>query len=147
MTLPWVYVQTSSGLLIKCQTIFSTRDASSSNSTTLKSVPLILNSILPRTVQAFPLNKRAVASIVPNSLQLYGPHPAKLLSLWDSAGRNTGVDCHGLLQRIFPTWLNPCLLCRLHWQASSLPLAPPGKPKYFYTKHWILWASNEPKRD
>ena len=24
---------------------------------------------------------------------------------------------------------NPCLLSLLHWQASSLPLAPPGKPK------------------
>ena len=24
--------------------------------------------------------------------------------------------------------LNPCLLCLLHWQASSLLLAPPGKP-------------------
>ena len=23
--------------------------------------------------------------------------------------------------------LNPCLLCFLHWQAGSLPLAPPGK--------------------
>ena len=24
---------------------------------------------------------------------------------------------------------NPCLLCLLHWQAGSLPLAPPGKPQ------------------
>ena len=24
--------------------------------------------------------------------------------------------------------LEPCLLCRLPWQVSSLPLAPPGKP-------------------
>ena len=31
--------------------------------------------------------------------------------------------------RIFPTQgLNPCLLCLLHWQESSLPLAPSGKP-------------------
>ena len=30
---------------------------------------------------------------------------------------------------MFPTQeLNPCLLHLLHWQASSLPLAPPGKP-------------------
>ena len=27
---------------------------------------------------------------------------------------------------------NPCLLCLLHWQAGSLPLAPPGKPRYMY---------------
>ena len=24
--------------------------------------------------------------------------------------------------------LNPCLFCLLHWQAGSLPTAPPGKP-------------------
>ena len=30
---------------------------------------------------------------------------------------------------IFPTQgLNSCLLCLLHWEAGSLPLAPPGKP-------------------
>ena len=33
------------------------------------------------------------------------------------------------LQGIFLTQrLNPCLLCLLHWQAGSLPLALPGKP-------------------
>ena len=41
-------------------------------------------------------------------------------------GKNTGVDCHFLLQGIFPTqgW-NPLLLCLLHWQAGSSPLVPP----------------------
>ena len=39
------------------------------------------------------------------------------------------MDCCGLLQGIFPTQgSNPCLLCLLHWQLGSLPLAPPGKP-------------------
>ena len=34
-----------------------------------------------------------------------------------------------LLQGTFPTQgSNPHLLCLLHWQAGSLPLAPPGKP-------------------
>ena len=28
--------------------------------------------------------------------------------------------------------MNPCLLHLLHWQAGSLPLAPPGKPVYTY---------------
>ena len=38
-----------------------------------------------------------------------------------SPGRNTGVGCHALLQEIFLTQgYNPCLLCFLHWQASSL---------------------------
>ena len=45
--------------------------------------------------------------------------------------QNTEGRCHFLLQRIFPTQgLNPCLLCLLHWQAGSLPPAPPGKPIY-----------------
>ena len=44
-------------------------------------------------------------------------------------GKNTGVGCHALLQGIFPTkGLNPHLLCPLHWQAGSLPLALAGKP-------------------
>ena len=37
--------------------------------------------------------------------------------------------CHALLQGIFPTQgLNLYLLCLLHWQVGSLPLAPLGKP-------------------
>ena len=36
---------------------------------------------------------------------------------------------HFILQGIFPTQgSNPCLLRLLHWQAGSLPLAPPGRP-------------------
>jgi len=38
----------------------------------------------------------------------------------DSPGKNTGVGCHALLQKIFPTQgLNPCLFYLLHWQADS----------------------------
>ena len=37
------------------------------------------------------------------------------------------------LQGIFPSQgSNPCLLCLLHWQAGSPPLAPPGR---LYTLH------------
>jgi len=44
-------------------------------------------------------------------------------------GNNTGVGCHILLLRIFPTQgSNLQLLCLLHWQVGSLPLMPPGKP-------------------
>ena len=67
-----------------------------------------------------------------DSLRLYGLWPTRLLCLWDSPGKNTGVGCHALLQGIFQTqgsnqnqgW-NLCLLRLLHWQAGSLP---PGKP-------------------
>ena len=37
------------------------------------------------------------------SLGPHGLQPSRLLCLWDSPGKNTGVDCHSLLQRIFPT--------------------------------------------
>ena len=41
----------------------------------------------------------------------------------------TGVGCRFLLQGIFLTQgSNPHFLCLLHWQVSSLPLAPSGKP-------------------
>ena len=40
-------------------------------------------------------------------------------------GKKTRVGCHVLLQGIFLTQgLNLSLLCLLHWQAGSLPLAP-----------------------
>ena len=54
----------------------------------------------------------------------------RLLCPWDTPGKNTGVGCHFLLQGIFPPQgSNPSLLCLRHWQAGSLPLAPPGKPR------------------
>ena len=47
--------------------------------------------------------------------------------LWDSPDKNTGVGCHDFLQGIFLTQgSNPLLLCLLHWQVGSLPLAPSG---------------------
>ena len=53
----------------------------------------------------------------------------QLLCPRDSPGKNTGVGGHARLQGIFLTQgSNPCLLHLLHWQAGSLPLAPPGKP-------------------
>ena len=43
----------------------------------------------------------------------------------DSPGRNTGVGCHALLQRIYP---NPGIEPRTPaLQADSLPSEPPGK--------------------
>ena len=52
-----------------------------------------------------------------------------LLCPWDSPGKSTGVGGRALLQGIFPTrGSNSCLLCLLHWEVGSLPLAPTGKP-------------------
>ena len=53
--------------------------------------------------------------------------PPNSLCPWNFPGKNTGMGCYFLLQRIFPTQgSNPCLLNLLHWQANSIPLAPPG---------------------
>ena len=79
-----------------------------------------------------------VASVVLDSWWSYGLQPPSLLCPWSSLGKNTGVGCHPHLQGIFPTQgLNPCLLCFLHWQAGSLPLAPPGKPKWMHILNLI----------
>ena len=58
----------------------------------------------------------------------------QILCPWDSPGKNTGVGCQFLLQRIFPTQgLNPGLL---HWQAGSLPLHFLGSP--YILNHQLL---------
>ena len=45
-------------------------------------------------------------------------------------------DFHALLQGIFPAQgSNSHLLCILHWQADSLPLALPGKPNEILLSH------------
>ena len=60
-----------------------------------------------------------------------GLWPTRLLWPGDSPGKNTGVGCQALLQGIFPIQgSNSHLLHFLHWEAGSLPLAPPGKSKY-----------------
>ena len=59
------------------------------------------------------------------------------------------MGCHALLQGIFPTQgSNPRLLCLLHWQVGSLPLAPTGKPSqctnpFFSVSHGLFSVSPE----
>ena len=58
-------------------------------------------------------------------------NPDRLLCPWDSPGKNSGVDCHFLLQGIFLIQgSNPHLLWLLHWLADSLPLSHQGTPRY-----------------
>ena len=72
----------------------------------------------------------------------YGPLGSSVHG--DSPGKNTGVDCHALLQGIFLTQgSNPCLLCLLHWQACSLPPVVPGKPDFQATTLHIFVAGAE----
>ena len=86
-------------------------------------------------------------------------HVRSFVTLWTAAcqaplslsspGKNAGVGCPVLLQRIFPTQgSNPRLLHLLYWHTRSLPLAPPGRPlaiAVFVIKHWAADAITEAK--
>ena len=53
---------------------------------------------------------------------------AQALGVWSSVVVANGLSC-SIACGIFPTQgSNLCLLCLLHWQVDSLPLAPPVKP-------------------
>ena len=61
------------------------------------------------------------------SLLPHGQQSVRVLCPRDFPGKNIGVGFHFFLQGIVPTQgSNMCLSCLLHWQASSLPLVPPG---------------------
>ena len=49
-------------------------------------------------------------SVMSDSLLPHGQQPSKLSCPWNFPGKNTGVDCHFLLQGIFPIQeSNPCI--------------------------------------
>ena len=65
-----------------------------------------------------------VTELCPTLMPPHGLLPTRLLCPWDFPGKNTGANCHFLLQGVFTTQgLN---LHLLHWQVESLPL--PGEP-------------------
>ena len=76
-------------------------------------------------------------------LRPHGLQPTSLLCPWDSPGKNTGVDCHFLLQGIFLTQgSNPCLLHLV----GEFSAEPPGKttPEITAFKCWqrrtdLIW--------
>ena len=78
------------------------------------------------------LRYSVLCSVKSNSLPSCELQSTRLLCSWGFPGKNTGVGCHFLLQRIFQTQgLNPCLL---HCRAVSCNVGefftaePPGKP-------------------
>ena len=68
--------------------------------------------VISKLVSAIHIRLCVCYSVVSNCLQPYGLQLTKLP--WNSPGKNTGVGCYSLLQRIFPTQgLNPVFLyCR-----------------------------------
>ena len=78
-----------------------------------------------------------------NSLWPHGLQPARLLCPRSFPGKYTGVGCYFLLHGIFLTkGLNSLLLCLLHWQVDSLPLAYYSaikmKYRHMLQNGWIL---------
>ena len=62
-------------------------------------------------------------------LWLHGLKPDRLLCPWKFPEKNTGVGCHFLLQRIFPTQgSNLHLPCLLHFRWILYPLSHRGSP-------------------
>ena len=59
-------------------------------------------------------------------LGLHGLTVACQAPLWDFPGKNTGVSCHFLLQRIFPIQGSNQNI--LPWQEDFFTTEPPGKP-------------------
>ena len=56
---------------------------------------------------------------------------ARLLCPWESPGKNTGVDCHALLQGDLPNPGNPTAPVSPALQVDSFPMEPLGKPKRY----------------
>ena len=69
-------------------------------------------------------------SFVSDSLKPHGLQPTRILFIWNFPSKNTGVDCHFLLQEIFlPLGSNPCLLHLLNCQVDSLLQSHMGNPR------------------
>ena len=65
-------------------------------------------------------------SVVSDSLRPHGLQPTWLLCPWRSPGKTTGVGCHSLLQRIFPTHGSNSVL--LHCRQILYRLSHQGSP-------------------
>ena len=71
--------------------------------------------------------------VMSNCLRPHGLQPTRLLCPWDSPGKNAGVVCHFLLQRIFPIQgLNPGLL---HCRQVLYPLSYEASPVCIYLQN------------
>ena len=87
-------------------------------------------------------------SVVSTSLWPHGLQPTRLLYPWDFPGKSTGVGCHFLLHRIFPTQgSNPGLP---HCRQTFYHLSHQGRRIAFYLKEaarvWAVletWSAHE----
>ena len=64
----------------------------------------------------------------------HAPSSTRLFCLWDFPGKNTGVNCHFLLQGLFLTQgSNLSLLHLLYWQVDTSPLSQLGSLQKMWT--------------
>ena len=85
-------------------------------------------------------------SVVSDSMRPYGLQPTRLLHPWGFPGKGAGVDCHFLLQGIFPTQeSNPGLphcrqmLYRLSHQGSPVMQRKDQIPSFGFRKFSLWW--------
>ena len=77
-------------------------------------------------------------TVMSNSLRPHGLYPARLLCPWNSAGKNTGVGNHSLLQGIFP--VQELKLSLLHCRRTLYHLSHQGSPRnQLRTSTLIVW--------
>ena len=69
--------------------------------------------------------------VVFDSLQPHELQPTRLLCLWNSSGKNTGVGSHSFLQGIFS--IKGLNLCLLHCRQILYSLSQQGNPDKLYT--------------
>ena len=80
----------------------------------------------------------AQSSVMSDSLQLQELWPTRLLWPWNFLGKNTGVGCHVLLQRIFLTQgSNPSLQHLLHCRCILYLLSHQGSPSHYMDLMWF----------
>ena len=68
--------------------------------------------------------------------------PSRLLCPWDSLGKNTGVGCHALLQRLFPSQGLSMRLLQLLLASRFFTTEPLGKPLYIWKTHLFRKTSS-----
>ena len=83
----------------------------------------------------------ACSQSLQSCLTVCDPMDKWLLCPWDFPGKNTGIGCHALLQRIFLIQeLNPDLLPLLVLQVDSYLLSRQGSPYiYIYTGTYTIF--------
>ena len=83
-----------------------------------------------------------------DSLRPHGLYPTRLLCPWDFLGKNTGVGCHFLLQKIFLTQgLNSNLLCLLRSRQILCPLSCQEAQDAIEVVLIALWKKMELDKD